>query len=109
MYLWYNHTILVSNGWVGGISPFGLFSNYVYCFQSHLSLFIGMVIRYFPISLYMCATSFYVCMVCVSTFISLSGLYSLVEICASGMTNCKGIYLVSLFCWSEKLAFIMFV
>ena len=74
-----------------------------------MSLSIGMVIRYFPITSYMFATSFSVCMVCISTFISLSWLYSLEEICASGITNCEGIYLVSLFCASEKLAFIMFV
>ena len=87
----------------------GLFRDCVYCFQSHLSLYIEMVIRYFPVFLYLCATSFSVCMVCISTFISLSGLHSLVEICASGIINCKGMYLVSLFCASEKLAFIMFV
>ena len=63
----------------------------------------------FLVSSYMCATSVYVCMVCVSTFISLSELHSLVELYANGMTNCKGMYLVSLFCSSEKSAFIMFV
>ena len=84
-------------------------SDCVYCFQSHLSLSIGMIIRYFPVSLYMCTTLFFVCMVCVSTFISLSRLHSLVEICASGITNCKDMYLMSLFCASKKLAFIMFV
>ena len=109
LYLWYNHTISVSNGCIRGISSCGLFSDYVHCFQSHLSLSIGMVKRYFHVSLYMCATSFFVCMVCVSTFISPSELHSLVEICASRITNCKGMYLVSLFCASEKLAFIMFV
>ena len=57
----------------------------------------------------MCATSFCVCMVCVSTFIFLSGLHSFIDMCASGMTNCEGMYLVFLFCSSEKLAFIMFV
>ena len=93
----YNHTISISNGCVGGINPCGLFRDCVYCFQSHLSLSIGMVTRYFPVSSYMCATSFSVCMVCVSTFISLSGLHSLVEICASGIINYKGMYLVSLF------------
>ena len=82
LYLWYNHTISISNGCVKGISPYSLFSDCVYYFQSHLNLSIGMVIRHFPVSLYMCATSFSICMVCISTFISLSGLHSLVEICA---------------------------
>ena len=65
--------------------------------------------RYFPVSSYMCATSFSICMVYISTFMSLSRLHSLVEICASGIVSCEGMYLVFLFCASEKLAFIMFV
>ena len=109
LYLWYNHTISVSNGCVGGISSCDLFRDCVYCFQSHLNLSIGMVMRYFPISSYMCVTSFSVCMVCVSIFMSLLGLHSLVKICTSGIISCEGMYLVSLFCTSEKLAFIMFL
>ena len=109
LYFWYNHTISVSNGCVGGINPCGLFCDYVYCFQSHLSLFIGMIIRYFPVSLYMCATSFCICMVHESAFISFSGLHSFIKMYASGMINGGGMYLVSLFCSSVKLAFIMFL
>ena len=45
LYLWYNHTISVSNDCLRGINPCGLFSDCVYCFQSHLSLSIGMIIR----------------------------------------------------------------
>ena len=67
-----------------------------------------MVIRCSHVSLYMCATSFCICMVCVSTLISFSGLHSFIEICASGMIDGGGIYLVSLFCSCVKLAFIMF-
>ena len=63
LYLWYNHIISVSDDCVGVINPFGLFCDCVYCFQSHLSLSIGMVIRYFSVSLYMCTTSFCICMV----------------------------------------------
>ena len=102
MYLWYNHTISISNGCAGDINPCGLFSDCVYCFQSHLSLSIGMVIRCILISLYMCATSFCICMVCVSIFISFSGLHSFIEIYASGMINGEGMYLVSLFFSSVK-------
>ena len=109
LYLWYNRTISVSNGCTRGINPFGLFRDCIYCFQSHFSLSIGMVIRCFPVSLYMCATSFCVCIVYVSTFISFSRLHSFVEMCASGMISGGGMYLVSLFCSSVKLAFIMFV
>ena len=107
LYLWYSHTISVSNDCVGGINPFGLFCDCVYCFQSHFSLSIGMVIRYFPVSSYMCVVSFCICMVHVFTFISFSGLHSFIEMCASGMFNGGGMYLVSLFCSSVKLAFIM--
>ena len=109
LYLSYSHTILVSNGCIGGINPCGLFCNFIYYFQSHLSLSIGMVIRYFPVSLYMCATSFCICMVCLFTFVSLLGLHSFIKIYASGMIDGGGMYLVSLFCSSVKLAFIMFL
>ena len=98
-----------SNNCVGGINPFGLFCDSVYCFQSHFSLSIGMVIRCFSVSSYMCAVSFCICMVHESTFISLSELHSFIEMCTSGMINGGGIYLVSLFCSGVKLAFIMFL
>ena len=109
LYLWYNHTILVSNGCVGDINPCGLLHNCVYCFESHLSLSMRMVIRCFRVSLYMSATSFCVCMVYVFAFISFSRLHSFIEICASGMINGEDMYLVSLFCSSVKLAFSMFL
>ena len=48
-----------------------------------------------------------ICMVHVFTFISFFGLYSFIKMCASGMINGGGMYLVSLFCSSVKLAFIM--
>ena len=108
LYLWYNHTISVSNDCVRGINSFG-FCDYVYCFQSHLSLSIEMVIRCFHVSSYMCTVSFCICMVHVSTFISFSRLHSFIKMCASGMINGEGMYLVSLFCSSVKLAFIMFL
>ena len=69
----------------------------------------GIVIRYFPVSLYMCAVSFCICMVHVSIFISFSGLHSFIEMCASGIISGGGMCLVSLFCSSVKLAFIMFL
>ena len=109
MYLWYNHTISVSNGCVGGINPCGLFSNCVYYFQSHFSLSKGMDIGHFLVSLYMYGTSFYICMVHVSTTILFLGLHSLIEIFARGMVCGRGIYLMSLFCFIVKLAFIMFL
>ena len=109
LYLWYNHTISVSNDCIGGINPFGLFCDCIYCFQSHFSLSIGMVKRCFFVSSYMCTLSFCIYMVHVSTFISFSRLHSFIEMCASGMINGRGMYLVSLLCSSVKLAFIMFL
>ena len=109
LYLWYNHTISVSNDCVGGINPFGLFFDCVYCFHSHLSLSIGMVIRYFPVSSYICVVLFCICIVHVSVFISFSGLHSLIEICASGIVSGGGMCLLSLFCSTVKLAFIIFL
>ena len=47
--------------------------------------------RGFPVSLYMCAISFCICMVHVSTFICFSGLHSFIEMYASGMINGEGI------------------
>ena len=109
LYLWYNHTILVSNDCVRVINPCGLFSDCIYCFQSHLSVFIGMVIRCFPVSSYMCTISFCSCMVCVSTFISLSGLHSFLEMCMSGMTNGGGISSVSVLHNCEISIYYIFV
>ena len=97
------------NDCVGDISPFGLFCDCVYCFQSHFSLSMGMVIRCFPVSSYMFAESFCVSMVHLSIFMSFSGLHSFIEICASSITSGGGMYLVSLFCSLVKLAFIVFL
>ena len=109
LYLCYNHTISVSNDCVGGINPFGLFCDCVYCFHSYLSLSIGMMIRYFPVSSYICAVSFCICIVHVFVFISLFGLHSLIEMCASGIISGGGMCLVSLFCSTVKLAFTIFL
>ena len=68
-----------------------------------------MVIRCFPVSSYMCAVSFCIYMVHVSIFISFSGLHSFIKMCASGIINGGDMCLVSLFCSSVKLAFIMFL
>ena len=70
LYLWYSHMIFVLNVCVGDVRPCNLFSACVYCFHSHSSLLVGMIIKYFPISSYMCAISFCICIVCVFTLIS---------------------------------------
>ena len=43
--------------------------------------------RYFPVSSYMCAISFCVCMVQAFTLISFSGLHSFIEMCTRGLFN----------------------
>ena len=108
-YFWYSYTILVSNDCISDINPYGLFSDCVYFFQSHLSISIGMVIRCFLVTSYMCATSFCICCVCMSILISFLGLHSFVKICMGRMINGRGKYLVSVFFSSLKFAFIMFL
>lgn len=50
LYLGYDHTTLVSNGWMGGSRLWGRFSAKLYCFHSHCNLVLGMVIRCWPVS-----------------------------------------------------------
>ena len=69
----------------------------------------GMVMRYFPVSSYICAVSFCICIVHISIFISFSGLHSLIEICTSGIVSDRGMCLLSLFFSIVKLAFIIFL
>ena len=57
LYLWYNHTISVSNGCVGGSSPCGVFFASWYYFHSQCYLVLGMVMRCCPLFSYMWATS----------------------------------------------------
>ena len=53
LYLWYSQTISVSNDWVDGSRPCGVFFASWYCFHSHISLVFGMVMRCRPLSSYM--------------------------------------------------------
>ena len=69
----------------------------------------GMVMRYFRVSSYICAVLFCIYIVYVSVFISFFGLHSLIEICTSGIVSGGGICLLSLFCSIVKLTFIMFL
>ena len=95
--------------WPHDTTPCGLFSASVYCFYSHLSLLVEMVIRcFFSFFVYVCNVVLYY-IVCIFILISFFGLHSFVEMCASGMISGGGIYLVFLFCFGESLAFIMFL
>ena len=56
-----------------------------------------MIIRCLSVSLYICATSFYVWIVFVLVLISFSGLHSFIDMYIFGMISGEGINLVSLF------------
>ena len=52
LYIWYSQTISVSNGWVRGSRPCGVFFACWYCFHNHNNLVFGMVTRCWPLSSY---------------------------------------------------------
>ena len=108
LYLWYRHTISVSNGCVGGSNPCGVFCANWYCFHSQFSLVLGIVIRCRPLSSYMWATSACVWIVLADVSMSFSGLHSFIEMCANGIIVAGETYLVSLCCFVAKKTFIRF-
>jgi hypothetical protein len=67
----------------------------LYWFHSQLSLFLEMVIRWFPLFVNMSALSCIICMVGSSIFMSVSGLHSFRCIWTSG--NCSGSYMYLVF------------
>ena len=73
-----------------------------YCFHNHINLSFGMVMRCRPLSSYICATSNCVWIVSVFVSMSLSGLHSLMEICANGIIVAGVTYLESFCCFVEK-------
>jgi hypothetical protein len=76
LYLLYSHMISVIKGCFGGSSWCCVSGLLLYCFHNHSSLFLGMVIRRFPILVNIWALSFITCMVGCVVFMSLSGLHS---------------------------------
>ena len=85
LYLWYSQTISISNDWVGGSRLRGIYLARWYCFHNHINLVFGMVMRCRPLSSYIWATPNCVWIVLVFVSMSLSGLHSLVKICANGI------------------------
>ena len=49
LYLWYSHTISVSNVCGVGTSPCVLFMFLLYCCHSHFNLVVKIVMRYLPV------------------------------------------------------------
>jgi hypothetical protein len=76
LYLSYSHMIFVVKGCLGGSSWCCISRLVLYCFYSHFSLVLGMVIRRFPVSLNMWALLHMICIVGCVVFMSLSGLHS---------------------------------
>ena len=85
LYLWYSHTISVSNDCIWGSKYSEVSSPFWYWFQSHVSLHVGMDIRCLPELSYMCAEFCCICMVCVWVFMSLLGLHYVMLMFVSGM------------------------
>jgi hypothetical protein len=76
LYLSYSHMIYVVKGCLGGSSWCCVSRLVLYCFHSHSSLVLGIVIRRFPMSVNMWASSHITCIVGCVVFMSLSGLHS---------------------------------
>ena len=65
---------------MGGTRQCVLYLSLLYCCHSHLSLVVGMVMRYLPVSSKICVNSFCVCIVLVALAISFSRLHSIIDI-----------------------------
>jgi hypothetical protein len=76
LYLSYSHMISISKGWLGGSIWCCVLELMLYCFQSHSSLVLVMVIRRFP--LFVNKWAFFLMIFTVSwvVFMSVFGLHS---------------------------------
>jgi hypothetical protein len=99
--------ISVVKGCFGGSSWCCVSRLVLYCFHSHSSLILGMVIRRFPISVNIWASSYMICMVGCVVFMSLSGLHSCRLIWIRGRLSGSCTYLVSFDCSWKKFFSIM--
>jgi hypothetical protein len=80
----------------------------LYCFQSHSSLVLGMVIRRFPVSINMQALSCMICMVGWVVFMFVSRLHSCKFIWISGRLSGLCMYLVPFDCgWWKFFSIIL--
>lgn len=57
-----------------------LYLSVLYCCHKHFSLVVGIVMRCLPVSSYICASLFCIYIVFIVVRMSLSGLYSVIEI-----------------------------
>ena len=72
LYLLYSHIISISNDCGGGTRPCVLYMAALYCFYSHFSLAVGIVVRYLPVVSYTWVISFSVCMISLLVIMSFS-------------------------------------
>jgi hypothetical protein len=107
LYLSYSHITSVSNGWHGGSIWWCSLEWVLYWFHSHSSLFLGMVIRWFPLFVNISALSCMICIVGSVVFMSESGLHSFRCIWTNGSCSGSSINLVSLDCIWWKFCSIM--
>ena len=63
LYLWYNHITYVSNDCGRGTRSCVLYVSLLYYYHSHFGVVVGMMMRCFPVSSYVCVNLFYVCIV----------------------------------------------
>jgi hypothetical protein len=98
LYLSYSHMSSVVKDCLGGSSWCCVSRLLLYCLHSHSSLVLGIVIRRFPSSINMWATSFATCIMGCVVFMSLSGLHSCRFIWISGRLSGSCMYLVSFDC-----------
>ena len=83
--------ISISNDCRGGSNCCVMVEFVVYWFQSHSNLILGMVIRWFPLFVYISVLSYMIWMVGLFVFISVSKLHSFKFIWTNG--SCKGSYM----------------
>jgi hypothetical protein len=98
LYLSYSHIISVVKGCLGGSRWCYVLELLLYCFQSHSSLVLGIVIRRLPISVNMWASLPMSCMVGCVVFMFLSGLLSCMCIWINGRLSGSCTYLVFFDC-----------
>jgi hypothetical protein len=76
LYLSYNHIISVVKGCFGGSSWCCVSRLVLYCFHSHSNLVLGIIVRRFPMSVNIWASSSMIWMAGSVVFMFLSGLHS---------------------------------
>jgi hypothetical protein len=76
LYFLYNHIISVVKGCFGGSSWCCVSRLVLYCFHSHSNLVLGIVVKRFPVSVNMWASSLMIWIIDSVVFMSLSGLHS---------------------------------